>query len=579
MKELMLGNEAVARGAYEAGVRVAVAYPGTPSTEITENMAKYSKDEVYCEWAPNEKVALEVAIGASMGGARAICCMKHVGVNVAADPLFTAAYTGVRGGLVLVAADDPGMHSSQNEQDSRFYARSAHVPMLEPADSAECREYVMRAFEISEKYDTPVMLRLVTRIAHARSLVEEGVRQEIPLKDYEKDIKKYVMMPGNAKGRHVVVEAREKKLEEEIDALGFNRVEMADTKVGVVCSGSAYQYVKEALPNASVLKLGMVYPLPEKLIRDFASKVDQLLVVEELEPFFEDAIKAMGIPCSGKDKTGLQGELFVRKVGRLFGGEADCGPAETQGVPMRPPVLCPGCPHRAVFYVLKKLGLTVAADIGCYTLGAMPPLAAVDSVVCMGASIGMALGLEKARGRDFAKKTVAVIGDSTFVHSGITGLVDMVYNQGHSTVIIVDNSTTGMTGHQPNPTTGFNVRGEIAPQLDVVKLCEAIGVPSVRVVDPFDMKELEQTIMEESEKDVPSVIIARRPCALLVKKKTAPCAINTDKCRKCGMCMKIGCPAILKAENGQVSIDASLCNGCGLCKEMCHFGAIEGGER
>ena len=579
MKELMLGNEAVARGAYEAGVRVAVAYPGTPSTEITENMAKYSKDEVYCEWAPNEKVALEVAIGASMGGARAICCMKHVGVNVAADPLFTAAYTGVRGGLVLVAADDPGMHSSQNEQDSRFYARSAHVPMLEPADSAECREYVMRAFEISEKYDTPVMLRLVTRIAHARSLVEEGVRQEIPLKDYEKDIKKYVMMPGNAKGRHVVVEAREKKLEEEIDALGFNRVEMADTKVGVVCSGSAYQYVKEALPNASVLKLGMVYPLPEKLIRDFASKVDQLLVVEELEPFFEDAIKAMGIPCSGKDKTGLQGELFVRKVGRLFGGEADCGPAETQGVPMRPPVLCPGCPHRAVFYVLKKLGLTVAADIGCYTLGAMPPLTAVDSVVCMGASIGMALGLEKARGRDFAKKTVAVIGDSTFVHSGITGLVDMVYNQGHSTVIIVDNSTTGMTGHQPNPTTGFNVRGEIAPQLDVVKLCEAIGVPSVRVVDPFNMKELEQTIMEESEKDVPSVIIARRPCALLVKKKTAPCAINTDKCRKCGMCMKIGCPAILKAENGQVSIDASLCNGCGLCKEMCHFGAIEGGER
>ena len=579
MKELMLGNEAVARGAYEAGVRVAVAYPGTPSTEITENMAKYSKDEVYCEWAPNEKVALEVAIGASMGGARAICCMKHVGVNVAADPLFTAAYTGVRGGLVLVAADDPGMHSSQNEQDSRFYARSAHVPMLEPADSAECREYVMRAFEISEKYDTPVMLRLVTRIAHARSLVEEGVRQEIPLKDYEKDIKKYVMMPGNAKGRHVVVEAREKKLEEEIDALGFNRVEMVDTKVGVVCSGSAYQYVKEALPNASVLKLGMVYPLPEKQIRDFASKVDQLLVVEELEPFFEDAIKAMGIPCSGKDKTGLQGELFVRKVGRLFGGEADCGPAETQGVPMRPPVLCPGCPHRAGFYVLKKLGLTVAADIGCYTLGAMPPLAAVDSVVCMGASIGMALGLEKARGRDFAKKTVAVIGDSTFVHSGITGLVDMVYNQGHSTVIIVDNSTTGMTGHQPNPTTGFNVRGEIAPQLDVVKLCEAIGVPSVRVVDPFNMKELEQTIMEESEKDVPSVIIARRPCALLVKKKTAPCAINTDKCRKCGMCMKIGCPAILKAENGQVSIDASLCNGCGLCKEMCHFGAIEGGER
>ena len=397
MKKLMLGNEAVARGAYEAGVRVAVAYPGTPSTEITENMAKFSKEEVYCEWAPNEKVALEVAIGASMGGARALCCMKHVGVNVAADPLFTAAYTGVRGGLVVVAADDPGMHSSQNEQDSRFYARSAHIPMLEPADSAECREFTRRAFEISEKYDTPVFLRLVTRIAHARSLVEEGEREETALPPYEKDARKFVMMPGYAKGRHVAVEAREKRLEAEIDSLGLNRVEMAGTKIGVVCSGSAYQYVKEALPNASVLKLGMVYPLPEALIRDFAGKVEQLLVVEELEPYFEDAIKAMGIPCSGKDKTGLQGELFVRKVGRLFGGEEDAGPMETPDIPQRPPVLCPGCPHRAVFYVLKKMNLTVAADIGCYTLGAMPPLNAVDSVVCMGASIGMALGLEKAR--------------------------------------------------------------------------------------------------------------------------------------------------------------------------------------
>lgn len=579
MKQLMLGNEAIARGAYEAGVRVAVAYPGTPSTEITENMAKYSADEVYCEWAPNEKVALEVAIGASMGGARAMCCMKHVGVNVAADPLFTAAYTGVNGGLVLVAADDPGMHSSQNEQDSRFYARSAHVPMLEPADSAECREFVKRAFEISEEYDTPVMVRLVTRIAHARSLVEEAPRQEVPLRDYVKDVKKYVMMPGNAKDRHVAVEAREARLCAEIDSLGLNRVEMADRRIGVVCSGSAYQYVKEALPEASVLKLGMVYPLPEKMIRDFAAQVEQLIVVEELEPFFEDAIRAMGIACTGKDKTGLQGELFVRKVGALFGGEEACGPMETQGIPMRPPVLCPGCPHRAVFYVLKKLGLTVAADIGCYTLGAMPPLAAVDSVVCMGASIGMALGLEKARGEEFAKKTVAVIGDSTFVHSGITGLVDMVYNQGHATVIIVDNSTTGMTGHQPNPTTGFNLRGEIAPQLDVVKLCEAIGVRSVRVVDPFDMKEFERVVAEETQKAEPSVIIARRPCALLIRKKTEPCRIDPDKCRKCGMCMKIGCPAIVKGADGAISIDNSLCNGCGLCKEMCRFGAIEGGER
>ena len=451
--------------------------------------------------------------------------------------------------------------------------------MLEPADSAECREFTRRAFEISEKYDTPVFLRLVTRIAHARSLVEEGEREETALPPYEKDARKFVMMPGYAKGRHVAVEAREKRLEAEIDSLGLNRVEMADTKIGVVCSGSAYQYVKEALPNASVLKLGMVYPLPEALIRDFAGKVEQLLVVEELEPYFEDAIKAMGIPCSGKDKTGLQGELFVRKVGRLFGGEEDAGPMETPEVPQRPPVLCPGCPHRAVFYVLKKMNLTVAADIGCYTLGAMPPLNAVDSVVCMGASIGMALGLEKARGRDFAKHTVAVIGDSTFVHSGITGLVDVVYNQGNSTVIIVDNSTTGMTGHQPNPTTGQNVRGEIAPQLDVVKLCQAIGVPSVRVVDPFDMKLFEQVLREECEKDGPSVVIARRPCALLIKKKGEPCTIDAEVCRRCGMCLRIGCPALVKAEDGSVSIDASLCTGCGLCKEMCNFGAIKGGER
>ena len=578
MKELLLGNEAVARGAYEAGVKVAVAYPGTPSTEITENMANFSKDEVYCEWAPNEKVALEVAIGASMGGARAMCCMKHVGVNVAADPLFTAAYTGVRGGLVLIVADDPGMHSSQNEQDSRFYARSAHIPMLEPSDSAECKEFIGRAFEIAEAYDTPVMLRLVTRIAHARSLVEIGERREVPLKDYEKDPRKYVMMPGYAKGRHVVVEAREDKLKAEIDSLGLNRVDYADKKLGIVCSGSAYQYVKEALPNASVLKLGMVYPLPEKLIREFAANVEELVVVEELEPFFEDAIKAMGIPCHGKELTGLQGELFVRKVGNILGGEEPAGPAETPNTPMRPPVLCPGCPHRAVFYVLKKLGLTVCADIGCYTLGAMAPLNAVDSVVCMGASIGMALGMEKARGIKQAKKTVAVIGDSTFVHSGITGLVDMVYNQGHSTVIIVDNSTTGMTGHQPNPTTGFSIRGEIAPQLDVVKLCEAIGVPSVTVVDPFDMAALEKVLKEESEKDVPSVVIARRPCALLDKKKKTPCFIDKDVCRRCGMCMRIGCPAIVKNEDGTISIDASLCTGCGLCKQMCHFGAIKGGE-
>lgn len=573
--ELYLGNEAVARGAWEAGVRVATAYPGTPSTEITENIAKYN--DVYCEWSPNEKVALEVAIGASMGGARALCCMKHVGVNVAADPLFTAAYTGVNGGLVLVVADDPGMHSSQNEQDSRFYARSAHIPMLEPASSAECKAYVQRAFELSETYDTPVMLRLVTRIAHARSLVELGERQNIELKPYEKNIAKNVMMPGNAIKRHVAVEARETRLKAEIGTLGLNTVEMASSKLGVICSGSAYNYVKEALPDASVLKLGMVYPLDEKLIRDFAAKVEKLVVIEELEPFFEDAIKAMGIEVSGKEKTGLQGELFARKVATLFADAPDAGAQETSDIPKRPPVLCPGCPHRAVFYTLKKLGLTVAADIGCYTLGAMPPLSSVDTVVCMGASIGMAMGLEKARGREFAKNTVAVIGDSTFVHSGITGLVNVVYNQSNATVIVVDNSTTGMTGHQPNPTTGFSIRGEIAPQLDLEKLCDAIGVKSVKVVDPFNMKALEAAIKEETAKDCASVIIARRPCALLVKTKTPPLHVDQDLCVKCGACMKLGCPALLKTAQG-IKVDASLCNGCGLCASVCPKLALKGGQ-
>ena len=573
--ELMLGNEAVARGAWEAGVRVCTAYPGTPSTEITENIAKY--EDVYCEWSPNEKVALEVAIGASMGGARAMCCMKHVGVNVAADPLFTAAYTGVNGGLVLVVADDPGMHSSQNEQDSRFYARSAHIPMLEPSDSAECYAMIQRAFELSEAYDTPMMLRLVTRIAHARSLVEKGERAALELRPYVKDAKKYVMMPGNAKGRHVAVEARERRLRADLPSLGLAHAEWNGTKLGVVCSGSAYNYVKEALPEASVLKLDMVYPLDEEAIRAFSSKVERLVVVEELEPFFEDAIKAMGIPCSGKDKTGLQSELFARKLSTLFAGAENPGPMETPDIPQRPPVLCPGCPHRAVFYCLHKLGLTVAADIGCYTLGALPPLSAVDSVVCMGASIGMAMGLEKARGAEFAKHTVAVIGDSTFVHSGITGLVNVVYNRSNATIVVVDNSTTGMTGHQPNPTTGFGVRGEIAPQLHLEKLCQAIGVPSVRVVDPFDLSALEQALREETAKDCASVIIARRPCALLVKTKTKPLYVDKDACIRCGLCMRLGCPALIKDADG-VRVDASLCTGCGLCQKLCPKHALKGGE-
>ena len=571
-KQLMLGNEAIARGAWEAGVRVATAYPGTPSTEITENMAKYS--EVYCEWSPNEKVALEVAIGASMGGARSLCCMKHVGVNVAADPLFSAAYTGVNGGLVVAVADDPGMHSSQNEQDSRFYARSAHIPMLEPANSEECLAMAKRAFELSETYDTPVFLRLVTRIAHARSLVTVGRRQEVPLKEYVKNPAKWVMMPAGARGRHIEVEKREKKLLAEIGTLGLNVAEYNDKAVGVICSGAAYNYVKEAMPMASVLKLGMVYPLDENIIREFAAKVEKLYVIEELEPFFEDAIKAMGIEvAAGKDRTGLQGELFARKVGHLFAGEPAPGPQETPAIPGRPPVLCPGCPHRGLFSVLNKMKLTVAADIGCYTLGALPPLSAVDSVVCMGASIGMAMGLEKARGAEFGENTVAVIGDSTFVHSGITGLVNAVYNGSNATVIIVDNSTTGMTGHQPNPTTGVTIRGEAAPQLHLEKLCEAVGVQSVRVVDPYAMNELEQILKEETEKPCVSVVICRRPCVLLTKTFPAAFGVDAESCINCGRCMKLGCPALFRT-GGKVAIDPSLCKGCGLCAGACPKQAI-----
>ena len=577
MKKLLLGNEAIARGAYEAGVRVVSSYPGTPSTEITECAAEY--DGVYAEWAPNEKVAMEVAIGASVAGGRAMCCMKHVGLNVAADPLFTAAYTGVNGGMVIVVADDPGMHSSQNEQDSRFYARSAHVPMLEPADSAECKHMVKRAFALSEEYDTPVLLRITTRIAHARSLVELEEQENVPLKPVDKNPQKYVMMPGNAKRRHPVVADRDVKLTEDCNGFAdLNRVEMRSTKLGVVCSGAAYQYTREALPEASILKLGMVFPLPKKLIADFAKKVDQLIVIEDMEPFFENQIKAMGIPCSGKEKTGVLGELFARKVATLFAGAPDPGPQETQGIPMRPPVLCPGCPHRGLFYVLHKLGLRVSADIGCYTLGAMPPLSAVDTVVCMGASIGMAHGGEKVQGRDFAKKTVALLGDSTFMHSGITGLVNAVYNQGTGVVIIADNSTTGMTGHQQNPLTGKNIKGEPAPAVDLVQLCHALGINRVNVVDPFDLKLFEKVIKEELEADELSVIIAKRPCALLKSVKPQPPVVITDDCVNCGMCLRLGCPAIIHTEKGPV-IDTALCVGCGLCEGVCPKKAIKGGNR
>lgn len=571
MKKLMLGNEAIARGAYEARVRVSSAYPGTPSTEINECVAGYP--EIYCEWAPNEKVAVEVAIGASVAGARSMACMKHVGLNVAADPYYTAAYTGVNAGMVVIVADDPGMHSSQNEQDTRMHAKASHTPCLDPSDSQECKDFMRTALEISEEYDTPVILRLTTRIAHARTIVELGERREVGLRPYVRDVKKYVSMPANMKGRHIVVEDRERRLAEAANELGINRIEWGDRGIGVITSGAAYNYVKEAMPNASVLKLGLAYPLPRKLIEEFASQVTELFVVEDMEPFYEETIKSWGIACSGKDKTGVQGELFARRIAAKFMGAPEPGPMETQGIPVRPPVLCPGCPHRGLYYILGKLKLTVCSDIGCYTLGALPPLAGVDTCVCMGASIGMAHGMEKARGVEQAKCTVAVLGDSTFCHSGITGLLNVMYNRSAGTVIIADNSITGMTGHQHNPSTGFDIHGNAAPQLDLIKLCESMGVKHVVTVDPYDLAELERVLREETARDELSVIISRRPCALIVKQPNVPYVCDLEKCRRCGMCMKIGCPAIRRTESG-VEVDATQCVGCGLCATICPFNAL-----
>lgn len=569
MKKLMLGNEAFARGAYEAGVTVAAAYPGTPSTEITENVAKY--EEIYAEWSPNEKVAMEVAIGASIGGARALCCMKHVGLNAAADPLFTVSYTGVNGGLVIIVADDPGMHSSQNEQDSRFYARSAHVTMLEPSDSMEAKEYIKAAYEISEQFDTPVLVRSNTRVSHSQGLVELFDRGASELKPYKKDIPKFVMMPGMAKKRHIVVEQRMKDLAEFAETSSLNITEYRDNSIGVITSGVAYNYVREALPEASVLKLGMVYPLPMGLIREFASKVDKLYVVEELEPFFEEQIKAAGISVIGKEIFSVQGEYSVNMIAERIGGKKT-DVYDPGALPQRPPVMCPGCPHRAVFYELKKLGITAMGDIGCYTLGALQPLAGIDACVCMGASIGMAMGMEKARGN--ANKLVAVIGDSTFFHSGLTSLINMAYNGSKGTVLILDNSTTGMTGHQDHPSTGKTLGGDIAPSVDIPGLVRSIGIQHVRVTDPFDLKALEQALKEETSRDALSVIITKRPCVLLDKKYTLPPYAITDKCKKCGACLRLGCPAISK-KDGTMMIDATVCTGCGLCPGVCAFGAIE----
>lgn len=568
----MLGNAAVARGAYEAGVRVVSSYPGTPSTEITESMVEY--EDVYVEWAPNEKVAAETAIGASIAGGRAMSCMKHVGLNVMADPVFTVSYIGANAGLVFCVADDPGMHSSQNEQDSRHYAKAAKIPMLEPSDSAECRDFTKLAFSLSEEYDTPVFIRLSTRVSHSQSLVELHDPENVELKPYIKNIAKNVMMPSNAIGRHVVVEERTKKLEEYAQSCEINKTEDNNSKIGVITSGISYVYAKDALGDkVNYLKLGMVYPLPEKLIKDFADSVETLYVIEELDGFIEEYVKALGIEAKGKDCFTLLGEYSQSMISKVVLGE-DCEASEALPLPKRPPVMCAGCPHRGTFYVLSKLGVTVSGDIGCYTLGAVAPLSSVDTTICMGASVSAAHGMVKARGKEFSKQLVSVIGDSTFIHSGITGLIDIVYNKGNNTVIILDNSITGMTGHQDNPTTGLTIRKEKTVQVDLEALCRSVGVRRVRVEDPFDIKGFEAAVKEELAADEPSVIIAQRPCALLkTVKYSGHCTIDADKCRKCKKCMKLGCPAI-SVENSTVKIDANQCNGCGLCIGVCPFEAI-----
>ena len=573
MKELMLGNAAVARGAYEAGVTVVSSYPGTPSTEITENIVKY--DEIYAEWAPNEKVAGEVAIGASIAGARSMSCMKHVGLNVMADPVFTVSSIGVNGGLVFCVADDPGMHSSQNEQDSRHYAKASKILMLEPADSQECKDFTKLAYELSEKFDTPAFLRLSTRVSHSQSLVELNDRVNVELKDYEKDIAKNVMMPGNAIKKHVVVEERTRKLVEYAETAEINKTEMNGSKIGVITAGISYMYAHEALGDkVNYLKLGMVYPMPEKLIKDFCAKCDEVYVIEELDPFIEEHCKSLGVNVVGKEKFTLLGEYTPAMIKKAVLGE-DAADFDTvdETIPVRPPVMCPGCPHRGTFYVLKKLGLVVSGDIGCYTLGAVAPLASVDTTICMGASVSAAHGMAKARGAEFNKKLVSVIGDSTFMHSGITGLVDIVYNKGNNTVIILDNSITGMTGHQNNPTTGYTIRGEETKQVNLITLCKGIGIEHVVVADPFDLKEFERVVKEETEREEPSVIIAQRPCALLKSVKYSGHCTVSDNCKKCKMCLKLGCPAI-SWKDGAVRIDATQCNGCGLCVNLCPFGAI-----
>ena len=577
MKKLMLGNEAVARGLYEAGCKIVSSYPGTPSTEITEYAAKY--DEIYCEWAPNEKVATEVAFGASLAGARAACCMKHVGLNVAADPLFTMSYTGVNGGLVICVADDPGMHSSQNEQDSRHYAEAAKIPMLEPSDSREAKEFTKIAFELSEKNDTPVLLRTCTRIAHSQCSVEMEERNDVGIKEYEKNPRKYIMAPANAIAKHPFVEKRQENLRIYAETSELNRIELSENRsIGIITSGTCYSYVKEVFGDSvSVLKLGMINPLPKDLILDFAGKVERLVVIEELDPYIENHCRSLGLKPDGKNIFPICGEFSQGLISTALGAEKK-DYVESDAMPPRPPVMCAGCPHRGLFYVLSKKKITVLGDIGCYTLGSAAPLNAIDSVLCMGASVSGVHGYNKALGKESENKTVAVIGDSTFMHSGMTGLANIAYNRTNSTVIIVDNSITGMTGHQQNPTTGYNIKGDPATKIDLEALCHALGINRVRVVDPYDLKATEAVITEEIAIDEPSVIISRRPCVLLKYVKAKPAlSVDTEKCRSCKMCMKIGCPAI-SMKDTKAKIDETLCVGCDLCKQLCSFDAIIGGD-
>lgn len=576
MRQLMLGNKALARGLYEAGCCVVSSYPGTPSTEVTEEAAKY--DEIYCEWAPNEKVAMEVAFGASLAGKRSFCGMKHVGLNVAADPLYTCSYTGVNAGMVICVADDAGMHSSQNEQDSRHHAIASKVPMLEPSDSSEAYRFAKLAFEISERFDTPVIIKMCTRVAHSQSVVETGGRVVPETIPYEKNIAKYVMMPGNAIRRHPVVEERMRKLVEYAETSELNCVEMGDTAFGIVTSSTSYQYVKEVFGGkASVLKLGMVNPLPEKLILDFAAKVQRLVVVEELDPIIENHCRRLGLEVTGKDVLPIEGEFSQNLIAKKLGQAVPEGRKLDEAIPGRPPVMCAGCPHRGLFYTLAKNKCTVLGDIGCYTLGAVAPLSATEMTLCMGASISATHGFNKALGAEGERRTVAVIGDSTFMHSGMTGLANIAYNQSNSTVVILDNSITGMTGHQQNPTTGYNIKGDPAGKIDLEALCRAMGFSRVVVVDPYDLAECDRVVKEELAAAEPSVIISRRPCALLkYVKRNPPLKVEKDKCVGCKSCMRLGCPAI-SIRDGKAVIDTTLCVGCGVCQQMCKFDALQDG--